>query len=194
VVVPESITGEFVVTSHDPATLNAAVFDNVGLTTGLVVGPVGPNLLVNPGFEDSIVPATGPGWVSDTPLRQTPALTETALPHSGAQNAACRTTAGDCGIYQETTSRLSATTGNLTLNFYARADHPGALIGVNIDGKPGPSLRIAPGGYQPYQAGFFLGSFSSNENPVIRVWMYAPPTAGVVAIDDVLLAENFGPR
>jgi hypothetical protein len=29
---------------------------------------------------------------------------------------------------------------------------------------------------------------------VIRVWMYAPPTAGVVAIDDVQLAENFGPR
>jgi hypothetical protein len=194
VVMPASITGEFAVTSHDPATLNAAVFDNVGLTTGLVVGPVGPNLLVNPGFEDSIVPATGPGWVSDTPLRQTPAITETALPHSGAQNAACRTTSGDCGIYQETTSSLSATTGNLILNVYARADHPGALIGVNVDGKPGPSLRIAPGGYQPYTVGFFLGSFSSNPHPVIRVWMYAPPTAGVIAIDDVQLAENLGPR
>jgi len=188
------IAGGFAVTSHDPTVLNAAVFDNVGVTTGLGLGPVGPNIVVNPGFEDSIPPATAPAWVSDTPLRQTPAVTETALPHSGAQNAACRTTSGDCGIYQEVTSTSNAQVGDMLIRFYARADHPGALVGVNVDGKNAVAMRVQVGGYQPYVAGFCLCTFSSSEHPTIRVWMYAPPTAGVVAIDDVELVEDFGPH
>lgn len=188
-----AVAGGFAVTSHDPAALNAAVFDNVGVTTGLGLGPVGDNLLVNPGFEDSIVPNTAPGWVSDTPLRQTAAVTELTMPHAGAQNAACHTTTGDCGIYQEVTASQSAQTGNLLISGYARADHPGALIGVNVDGTFAVAMRVAPGGYQRYTAGFCVCSFTSNPNPVVRVWMYAPP-GGVVAIDDVELVENFGPR
>ncbi len=184
--------GGFAVTSHDPATLNDAIFDNFGLTTGFLAGPIGPNLLVNAGFEDSIVPATGPGWVSDTPLRQTPAVTETALPHGGLQNAACHTTSGDCGIYQEVNGG-GLSTGNLLFSGYALADHPGALVGVSVDGKPGPSAAIPVGGYQPFTFGFFLPAISSNPNPVIRVWMYAPP-GGVAAIDDTQLVEYFGPR
>jgi len=194
VALPTAVQGGFAVTSHDTAALNAAVFDNVGVTTGLGLGPVGPNLVVNPGFEDSIPPNTAPAWVSDTPLRQTAAVTETALPHTGTKDAACRTTSGDCGIYQDITASQSATTGNLLLSLYARADHPGALVGVNVDGKPAVALRVQVGQYQPYTVGFFLGSFSSNPNPVVRVWMYAPPTSGVVALDDVQLVENFGPR
>jgi hypothetical protein len=193
VTMPDKTAGGFAVTSHDSAALNAAVFHNVGVTTGLGLGPVGQNLLVNPGFEDSIVPNTGPGWVSDTPLRQTAAVTELALPHSGAQNAACRTTTGDCGIYQEVTASQSAQTGNLLISAYARADHPGALVGANVDGTFAVAMRVAPGGYQRYTAGFCVCSFSSNPNPVVRVWIYAPP-GGLVAIDDVELVEDFGPR
>jgi hypothetical protein len=188
------VQGGFAVTSHDPGALNAAVFDNVGVTTGFGPGPVGPNLVVNPGFEDSIPPATGPGWVSDTPLRQTPAVSETALPHTGQKNGACRTTSGDCGIYQELTSTNNAQVGDMLIRFYARADHPGALIGVNVDGKSAVAMRVQVGGYQPYVAGFCLCSFTSNEHPSIRVWMYAPPAAGVVTIDDVELVEDFGPH
>jgi hypothetical protein len=189
-----AVAGGFAVTSHDSTALNGAVFDNVGVTTGLGLGPVGDNLLVNPGFEDSIVPNTGPGWVSDTPLRQTPAVSETTLPHTGQQNGACHTTSGDCGIYQDVTATQSAQTGNLLISAYARADHPGALVGVNVDGTVAVAMRVAPGGYQRYTAGFCVCSFSSNPNPVVRVWLYAPPTSGVVAIDDVELVENFGPR
>jgi hypothetical protein len=188
-----TVPGGFAVTSHDPAALNTAVFDNVALTTVLSAGPLGPNLLATAGFEDSIPPATGPAWVSDTPLRQTPAVSETTLPQTGQKNAACRTTSGDCGLYQDITpSNLS--TGNLLLSLYARADHAGALVGVNVDGKPAVSTRVLNGGYQRYTIGLFLGGFTSNPNPVIRVWMYAPPTAGVVAIDDVQLTEYFGPQ
>jgi hypothetical protein len=193
VTLPANVPGGFAVTSHDPGTLNTAVFDELGLTTGLGLGPVGPNLVVNPGFEDSIPPDTPPAWVSDTPLRQTPAVSETTLPHTGQKNGACHTASGDCGIYQDITTEQDAQTGNLLISAYARADHFGALVGVNVDGKFAVAMPVAPGGYQRYTAGFCVCSFSSNPNPVVRVWMYAPG-GGVVAIDDVELEENFGPR
>jgi hypothetical protein len=180
---PAAIPGGFAVTSQNPAVLNAAVFDNFAETTGREFGPVGPNLLVNPGFENSIVPQPGPGWLSD---RQTPAVSETTLPHSGNLNAACRTTTRDCGVHQDVTGQ----TGDLVFRIYARADHPGALVGVNVDGRLTASLRVQPGGYQPYE----IGLFSPTPNSVIRVWLYAPAIAGVVAIDDAELVEDFGPH
>ncbi|HEY2153262.1 MAG TPA: hypothetical protein VGH34_20805, partial [Vicinamibacterales bacterium] len=65
VTMPVDVDGGFAVTSHDPGELNESVFDNVGVTTGLGDGPFGPNLLFNPGFEESTVPDVGPDWVSD---------------------------------------------------------------------------------------------------------------------------------
>jgi len=63
------------VTSHDTSVRNTARFDRV-----LVFGSgSAQNLLVNPGFEDSTIPALGPGWISD-PQRQSAAQTETAQP------------------------------------------------------------------------------------------------------------------
>jgi hypothetical protein len=85
---------------------------------------------------------------------------------------------------------VTGQTGNLVFRIYARADHPGALVGVNFDGKLVASVRVQPGGYQPYEMGFF----TANANSVIRVWMYAPGTAGVVAIDDAELVQDFGPH
>ena len=183
----DSIEGGLAVTSQDPSELNNVIFDNVAVDTG-TIGPVGSNLLVNAGFENSVVPGVAPGWVSDTPLRQTPAVSETADPHSGAQNAACRTTSGDCGIYQE----VSGTSGNLLFSVYAKADHPGALVGVTVNGQTVAGARVFVGGYQRYTMAFCTCSITSS-NPVVRVWMYTPP--GVAAeIDDAELAEYFGPR
>jgi regulation of enolase protein 1 (concanavalin A-like superfamily) len=193
VTMPADTFGGFAVTSHDPSTLNNAVFDELGYTTGRRFGPVGPNLLVNGGFEESIVPNTAPGWVSDTPLRQTPAVTETTLPHTGAQDAVCRTTSGDCGIYQDIDAS-TLTTGNLWFTIYARADHPGALVGVNIDGKLLGVTRVVPGDYQRYDIALTTYQVAPPPYKTIRVWMYAPPAAGVVAIDDVEFVEYYGPR
>jgi hypothetical protein len=177
------------VTSQDGESLNNAVFDNVAVTTGSG-GPIGPNLLVNAGFEDSVVPTVGPGWVSDNPLRQTPAVSETSNAHTGTHNAACHTTSGDCGIYQEI-SHAGVQTANMLFSIYARADHPGGLVGVNVNGQPIAGSQVLVGGYQRYTVGFFVPPSSST--PVIRVWMYAPPGV-VVDIDDAELEEYTGPR
>jgi hypothetical protein len=186
------IPGGFGVTSQEAGALNNAVFDNVAVTTG-IGGPVGPNLLENAGFEDSVVPTVGPGWVSDIPLRQTPAVSETSRPHSGMQNAACYTTSGDCGIYQDV-SHAADNTGNMLFSVYARADQPGGLVGVNVNGQPIAGARVFVGGYQRYTFGFCTCSVpSSSSTPVIRVWMYAP-AGGVVDIDDAVLVEYSGPR
>ncbi|HKF68716.1 MAG TPA: choice-of-anchor D domain-containing protein, partial [Vicinamibacterales bacterium] len=170
---PTTIVTGFAVTSHDPSLLNAAVFDNVGFS---MAGVSGTNLLVNGGFEDSVVPNVGPGWVSD---RQSPAVSETADPHSGNQNGACRTTSLECGIYQEITAP-----GSDTLSYWfsldAHADHPGGLVGVNVNGTPTLSFPVQVGGYQNYS-----GMVFARAGDVIRVWMYAPGTPGFVVIDDV---------
>jgi hypothetical protein len=172
------------VTSHDPGTLNTALFDNVGFT---VPAPAGQNLLVNAGFEDSVVPGVGPGWVSDT-IRGTPAVSETAVPLNGTQNGVCRTTSLDCGIYQEAVSQEAATTFGFSI--YARADHPGALVGVNVNGQPFMSRAVQVGGYQSYG----VSVFTPNAGDVIRVWMYAPAVAGFVAIDDAALIQTNPPQ
>jgi hypothetical protein len=168
------VTG-LAVTSHDPGTLNTAQFDNVGFA---MPPPAGQNLLVNGGFEDSVVPGVSPGWVSD---RGTPAASETALPLTGAQNGACRTTSLDCGIYQEVISPGADTNFSFTIN--VRADHPGALIGANLNGQLYMSRAVEVGGYQTYG----IGLFTPNAGDVLRIWMYAPAVAGFVAIDDAAL-------
>jgi hypothetical protein len=178
---PSTLASGFAVTSHDPGTLNTARFDNVGFT---IPGLIGQNLLVNAGFEDSVVPGVGPGWVSDDALRGSPAAAETAMPHGGAQNGVCRTTSRDCGIYQEMISPEAATQYGFSI--YARADHLGALVGVNVNGTTIVSRPVQVGGYQNYSMGFF----APNAGDVVRVWMYAPAATGFVAIDDAILAAN----
>jgi hypothetical protein len=121
--------------------------------------------------------------VSDT-IRGTPAVSETANAHGGAQNGVCRTTSLDCGIYQEVISPQADT--NFAFSIHARANHPGGLIGVNVNGQLFSSRAVLVGGYQ--DVGITL--FTPNAGDVIRVWMYAPAIAGFVAIDDAILAAN----
>jgi hypothetical protein len=175
---PTGAASGFAVTSHDPAVLNAAVFDHVAFSAA---GVNGQNLLANAGFEESVVPNTGPGWLSDS-FRRSDARSETATPHSGTQNAVCRTTSLDCGIYQEVTA---ASAGSYGFSIYVRADHPGALVGVNVNGVNRVVRDVLVGGYQIDSMGFF-----ANAGDVIRVWMYAPDVAGFVAIDDAILVFN----
>jgi hypothetical protein len=157
----------FAVTSHDPATLNAGRFDSVGFMSPPFGGQ---NLLINAGFEQSVAPDVGPGWVSDA-FRGSPAVSETATPQSGTLDAVCRTTSLDCGIYQEVVAPVEATTYGFAVS--ARTDHPGALVGVNVNGTTIMSQPVLVGGYQRYQ----VGTFKRNPGDVIRVWMYAPAVA-----------------
>jgi hypothetical protein len=178
VALPAGIFGALAVTSHDPGVLSEARFDHVTVVSG--PEPTG-NILTNGGFEDSAVPGTGPGWVSDT-IRQSPAQSETLAPRSGLQNGACRTTqTRDCGIYQDL---IIPDQDDYLLTVYASADRPGGLVGFNGQGAP-----VTPGGYQPYVFGFF-----ARAGDVIRVWMYSPATPGFVTIDDVSLAIDHGPH
>jgi hypothetical protein len=182
VTLPAGIFGALAVTSHNPGMLNAARFDNVSITSG--PEPTG-NLLTNGGFEDSAVPNTGPGWVSDV-IRQSPARSETLAAHGGLYNGACRTTQSlDCGIYQDL---IIPATDNYQLTVYASADHPGGLLGVNLN-QGGLTVQVAEGGYQPYVIGFY-----ARAGDAIRVWMYAPPTPGFIAIDDASLTIYQGPN
>ena len=182
VTLPAGITGGLAVTSHNSSVLNTARFDHVSISSG---PPPMENLLANGGFEESAVPATGPGWVSDA-IRQAPARSETLAPRSGTKNGACRTTTAlDCGIYQDLTIPA---TGNYMLTIHASSDRSGALVGFNLDGVGG-AMNVAPGGYQPYQMGFF-----ARAGDAIRVWMYSPSTPGFVAIDDASLVVYTGTR
>jgi hypothetical protein len=169
---PAAVPVGLAVTSHDTSVLNTAVFDNVMST--------GSNLLVNAGFEDSTVPGLAPGWVSDA-FRETAAQSETAAPHTGAKNGACRTTqALDCGIYQEVTV---ASTGSYTFSVFAAADKPGALIGVNINGVDNHlSVPVDVSGYREYDI-----AFTASAGDVIRVWAYSPAAPGALVIDDAAL-------
>ncbi|HEY2153862.1 MAG TPA: PKD domain-containing protein [Vicinamibacterales bacterium] len=161
------------VTSHDQSQLNTSMFDHVSVTAGAAGG--GTNLLTNPGFESSVVPGLGPGWVSDA-SRQTAAHTEMTEPHSGSRDAACRTTSAlDCGMYQD---MIIAATGNYVFTLYATTDKAGALIGVNVNGA-GQSVPVQVGGYQAYSV-----SFSAHAGDSVRVWAYSPASAGSVVIDD----------
>jgi len=179
---PTTVRAALVVTSHDPSVLNTAQFDHVSVTSS--PAPTG-NLLQNPGFEDSVVPEMGPGWVSDS-FRQAPAQTETAMPHSGSKYGACETTtAVDCGIYQDLTAPAN---GNYLFTAYVAADKPGVLLGVNVNGV-GTWQQVQTGGYAPYAIGRFLRA-----GDAVRVWLYSPASPGNVFIDDASLAVDTGPR
>jgi hypothetical protein len=184
---PSRVPAGLAVTSHDPNVLNTATFDNVSVVAGTTAPE--QNLLRNAGFEESAVPALGPGWISDAG-RQAPAQSETAAPRSGTKNGACRSTAPlDCGIYQDLAAPV---TGNYLLTLYAAADRPGALVGVNVNGRLAGSVQVEPGGLGSYRL-HGLG-FVANAGDTIRVWVYSPATPVAVVIDDVFLMPFTGPR
>jgi hypothetical protein len=150
-------------------------------------GP-GINLLQKPGFEEYTTPALGlPGWVSDTPFRETDAFSDTSQPYSGANNGACSTTAAlDCGIYQEVTA---PSTGTYMLTFYATADRDGGLVGANVNGALAVSSPVEARGFRNYGAPYTM-MFQATAGDTIRVWMYSPAMPGFVVIDDVSLVVS----
>lgn len=169
------------VTSHDTSVRNTARFDRVLLFgTGNA-----QNLLVNSGFEDSTIPALGPGWVSD---RQSAAQTETTQPRAGTKNAVCRTSESeDCGIFQEVTV---ASNGFYVFRVFAATDKPGALVGMNINEREGERVTaVTIGEYRAYS--MVVLAFAGD---VIRVWAYSPAAPGSLVIDDASLAMDTGPH
>jgi hypothetical protein len=169
------------VTSHNPGVLNTSTFDAVTVVK---------NLLTRGDFEDYTVPALGPpGWISDRPLRQIDAVSDTTQPYTGLKHGLCSQPAGgDCGIYQDVVITES---GNYVFTVWTAADRPGGLVGVNINGAGARSQPVAVtgvGSYQMNQVGFH--AFAGD---VVRVWMYSPSTPGFVAIDDASLVRYLGP-
>jgi hypothetical protein len=172
------------VTSHNPGVVNEAVFDNVSLS-GLNQEFYSTSLLQNGGFEDSSGPALPAPWVSD---RAVPATVESSHPHSGAHNAVCRsTTSADCGMYQQITVPQ---TGNYVGVYFVNADRPGALVGIDLNGKsfPVPVPVREPGAHTEYRFGGFLRG-----GDTLRVWIYSPANGGTVVVDDVALQPYSGP-
>ena len=142
------------------------------------------NLLADPGFEQYQPPALGaPGWIAD-PSRQTPAFSETHQPHSGANNGACWTPGYlDCGLYQTITAPA---TGTYMATFYANADRPGGLVGVNVNGAFASSAGVDVRGFGNYGTPYVM-NFTAAAGDTVIVWMYSPGTPGYVVIDDVSL-------
>jgi regulation of enolase protein 1 (concanavalin A-like superfamily) len=141
------------------------------------------NLLQRPGFEEYSVPALGlPGWVSDTPKRQTAAVSDTHQPHSGLKHGLCASAgASDCGLLQQV---IAPATGSYTLTAYANADRAGALVGVNVNASLGGSAPIAVRGAGNYGAPYVM-HFHASVGDAIVAWMYSPAAPGSAVIDDV---------
>ena len=189
VVMPGTVRGGLVVNSHDPSTPSTSTFDHVAITTSgsSAIGtgaPAGTNLLRDPGFELDTPPAFAtPGWIADAG-RQSPAKPETAEPHSGAGNGACRTASSlDCGIYQDVAAPAD---GTYTFSVFANASRAGAWVGVNVNGTGVRSAPIAQGAAGAYAA--YSMSFAARAGDVIRVWLYSPAVPGSAVIDDARLS------
>jgi hypothetical protein len=173
---PSTVPGGLAVTSINPSVLNTATFDHV-----IGFSPA-RNLMVNGGFEQSAVPALGPGWVSDAG-RQSPAQSETAEPQNGVKNGACRTTRSlDCGIYQDI---VAPATGLYTLTTFTNANKFGGLVGWDIDGAFVASTSVTVGAPGSYNRSAF--SYQVTAGRTIHVWMYSSAAPGSVVIDDVIL-------
>jgi hypothetical protein len=169
------------VVSHDPTRVNTSTFAGVETST---------NLVVNGGFEASAPPATGPGWVSDTPLRQLDAVSATTQPHSGLVHGECVTQTGrDCGLYQDITLRE---TGPYQVRVWSNSDAPGAYVGINAPGIQSGvvSTPVKVGGFGNYS--LFKVGFDGKAGEVVRVWLYAPASPGATVLDDVDVRRYFG--
>ena len=144
----------------------------------------GQNLLVQGGFEGYATPSLGvPGWISDQPLRQIAAKSESNQPRSGSKNGACwATTNADCGMYQEV---VASVTGTYDLVMYATADRTGGWIGANVNGRSAASNPVSAAGFGNYVQ--YTMQFQAAAGETIRVWMYSPASPGYLVMDDVSL-------
>jgi len=80
------------------------------------------------------------------------------------------------------------------ISIYARANHPGALIGMNVNGQSMVATPVMVGGYQLYRVGVCTCSApQTGSTPVVRVWIYAP-SGLVVDVDDAELVQDLGPH
>jgi len=175
---PANAGDSIVVWMYSPASPGWAVIDDVTLYQ---------NLLQRPSFEEYSVPSLGPpGWLSDN-YRQTPAVSSTSQPHSGAKHGLCSTSVSlDCGIIQNLTA---PSTGTYTLSFYANADRTGALIGANVNWQLAVSTGVQVRGSGNYGDPYVM-TFSANAGDAIVEWMYSPATPGSAMIDDVSLTRQ----
>lgn len=150
------------------------------------------NLLERPGFEEYSVPALGaPGWRSDAPPRQVPAVSERLRPRTGLQNAACRTSDYlDCGMIQPL---IAPRSGTYTLTAYANSDRAGALVGADVKGAWAASAPVEARGAAGYGTPYVV-RFTASAGDTISVWMYSPAKPGWLVMDDVSLVFSSVPN
>jgi len=105
---------------YSPATPGSVVIDDASLML----------YLRNPGFEESTVPALGPAGCLTVSGRRTP------NPRPQRRTAATRTARAE--RRHRSTADLpghrAPLTGDYLFTVYASADHPGALVGADING------------------------------------------------------------
>jgi hypothetical protein len=176
---PQPLLAGLAVTSHDPAVLNGAIFEDVTISGGAPA-----NLLTRGDFEEYEPPALGPpGWISDDQLRQVAAKSETHQPRSGSKNGACWTTEFlDCGIYQNIAAPAN---GTYTYAIYASADRAGGLVGVDVNGANAVSRSVDVRPFGDYA--LYTMTFTAQAGDTVHVWMYSPAVPGYVVIDDASL-------
>jgi hypothetical protein len=175
-VAPQPLLAKLAVTSHDPAVLNGAIFEDVTISGA---GPA--SLLTRGDFEDYEPPVLGPpGWISDDQLRQVAAKSETHQPRSGSKNGACWTTEFlDCGIYQNISAPA---TGTYTYAVYASADRAGGLVGVDVNAANAASRSVEVRPFGDYAR--YTMTFTAQAGDTVHVWMYSPAVPGYVVVDD----------
>ena len=79
-------------------------------------------------------------------------------------------------------------TGYYQFTVYIGADHPGGLVGVNVNGsQTGGSVlaSIDADNYRQYAIDFF-----ATAGDAVRVWVYAPAAAGAIVVDDSSLTRS----
>jgi hypothetical protein len=70
--------------------------------------------------------------------------------------------------------------------FYANADRPGGLVGVNVTTTLASSAGVDVRGFGNYGVPYVM-NFTAAAGDTVIVWMYSPATPGYVVIDDVSL-------
>ena len=69
---------------------------------------------------------------------------------------------------------------------WVKADHPGGLVGIDFPGGATWSNSvIADGQFHSY-----FTTIGGQPGAVIRVWLYAPASAGTITVDDVVVKQS----
>lgn len=169
-IAPSAVSGGRLAVTLPAQSITTFVIDDVVLPTA------GTNSLVDPGFESGSLS----NWTAE--LNPSLAGVESTFPQSGSKNSYLHPTATqDVGISQTVTA---PTAGRYSATLWAATDViDGAIVGIDVNGNRVDSRPITSGvGYHRYELAAHVEAGDS-----VKVWAYAPKTAGWVTIDSTSL-------